>query len=149
MHLHYDDAYLKQILTSVKTIALVGASPKPQRASHRVMAYLQHHGYRVIPVNPACRSEELLGERVFASLDDIPDRIKIDMVDVFRRSDAVPEIAEAAIRIKAKVLWLQLDVINGDAAHRAETYGLQVVMDRCPKIDIPRLGLESQLAKRH
>lgn len=144
MHLQYDDAYLTQILSSVKTIALVGASPKPDRASHRVMAYLQHHGYRVIPVNPVCHREELLGERVFASLDDIPATIRIDMVDVFRRSDAVPEVAEAAIRIKAKVLWMQLGVIHGDAAHRAEAYGLQVVMDRCPKIDIPRLGLESR-----
>lgn len=142
MHLQYDDNYLKQILTSVKTIAMVGASPKPDRASHRVMAYLQARGYRVIPVNPACRGEELLGERVYNRLDDIPDRIKIDMVDVFRRSEAVPEITEAAIRIHAKVLWLQLGVIHGDAARRAQEHGLQVVMDRCPKIDIPRLGLE-------
>ena len=142
MHLDYDDDYLKQILTSVKTIAMVGASPKPDRASHRVMAYLQHHGYRVIPVNPACRGEQLLNERVYATLADIPESIAIDMVDVFRRSDAVADVAEAAIKINAKVLWLQLGVIHADAARRAQTYGLQVVMDRCPKIDIPRLGLE-------
>ncbi|MEH6649730.1 MAG: CoA-binding protein [Motiliproteus sp.] len=121
---------------------MVGASPKPDRASHRVMAYLQHHGYRVIPVNPACRGEQLLRERVYATLADIPETIAIDMVDVFRRSDAVAAVAEAAIKIKAKVLWLQLGVIDADAARRAEAYGLQVVMNRCPKIDIPRLGLE-------
>lgn len=142
MHLQYDDNYLKQILTSVKTIALVGASPNPDRASHRVMAYLQARGYRVIPVNPACRGEKLLAERVYSKLEDIPETIKIDMVDVFRRSEAVPEIVEAAIRIRAKVVWLQLGVIHGDAARRAHEHGLQVVMDRCPKIDIPRLGLE-------
>ena len=142
MHLQYDDNYLKQILTSVKTIAMVGASPNPDRASHRVMAYLQARGYRVIPVNPQCRGEDLLGERVYNRLDEIPETIHIDMVDVFRRSEAVPEIAEAAIRRSARVLWLQLGVIHGDAARRAQEHGLQVVMDRCPKIDIPRLGLE-------
>ncbi|MEH6472784.1 MAG: CoA-binding protein [Halopseudomonas sp.] len=142
MHLQYEDAYLKQILTSVKTIALVGASPKPHRDSHRVMAYLQARGYRVIPVNPTCRGEEMLGERVYSRLEDISERIKIDMIDVFRRSDAVPEIVEAAIRIHAKVLWLQLGVIHGEAARRAEEHGIQVVMDRCPKIDMPRLGLD-------
>jgi predicted CoA-binding protein len=142
MHLQYDDNYLKQILTSVKTIAMVGASPNPDRASHRVMAYLQARGYRVIPVNPQCRGEDLLGERVYNRLDEIPETIHIDMVDVFRRSEAVPDIAEAAIRRRAKVLWLQLGVIHGDAARRAQEHGLQVVMDRCPKIDIPRLGLE-------
>ncbi|WP_421868728.1 CoA-binding protein [Motiliproteus sp.] len=140
---HYDDSYLRDILTSVKTIAMVGASPKPHRASHRVMAYLQRQGYRVIPVNPAGRGEQLLGERVYAQLDDIPDTLQIDMVDVFRRSDAVPEIADAAIRIRAKVLWLQLGVIHAQAARHAQEYGLDVVMDRCPKIDIPRLGMES------
>ena len=142
MHLQYDDNYLKQILTSVKTIAMVGASPNPDRASHRVMAYLQARGYRVIPVSPQCRGEDLLGERVYNRLDEIPETIHIDMVDVFRRSEAVPDIAEAAIRRRAKVLWLQLGVIHGDAARRAQEHGLQVVMDRCPKIDIPRLGLE-------
>ncbi len=142
MHLQYDDNYLKQILTSVKIIALVGASPKPDRASHRVMAYLQARGYRVIPVNPQYCGETLLGERVYSRLDEIPETIKVDMVEVFRRSEAVPEIAEAAIRIRAKVLWLQLGVIHGDAARRAQEHGLQVVMDRCPNIDIPRLGLE-------
>ena len=142
MHKQYDDAYLREILTSVKTVALVGASPKPHRDSHRVMAYLQRQGYRVIPVNPQCRGEQILGERVFAKLEDIPERIKIDMVDVFRRSDAVPEVVEGAIRIGARVLWTQLGVIHAEAARHAQEYGLSVVMDRCPKIDIPRLGLD-------
>lgn len=142
MHQHYDDYYLKQILTSIKTIALVGVSPKPDRASHRVMAYLQARGYRVIPVNPACQIEELLGERVYSRLEDIPETIKIGMVEVFRRSEAVPEIADAAIRIGAKVLWLQLGVVHADAARHAQEHSLRVVMDRCPKIEIPRLGLE-------
>ncbi len=145
MHLQYDDDYLKQILTSVSTIALVGASQKPDRASHRVMAYLQHRGYRVIPVNPACRGDDLLGERVYARLEDIPPTLKIDMVDVFRRPDAVPAVVESAIDINARVLWLQLGVIHSEAAQRAAAYGMQVVMDRCPKIDIPRLGLERVL----
>ncbi|HEY5718423.1 MAG TPA: CoA-binding protein [Motiliproteus sp.] len=149
MHLQYDDQSLSDILTRVRVIALVGASPKPQRDSHRVMAYLQARGYRVIPVNPHAGCAELLGERVYPSLEAIPTRIKVDMVDVFRRSDEVPEIAEAAIRIGARVLWLQLGVIHADAARRARDYGLQVVMDRCPKIDIPRLGLEQALSLRN
>lgn len=142
MHLSYDDDFLKQVLGDHHTIAMVGASPKPHRDSHRVMAYLQGQGYRVIPVNPQCRGEDILGERVYAQLEDIPERIKVDLVDVFRRSEAVPEIVDSAIRIGAKALWLQLGVIHGEAARRAQEYGLQVVMDRCPKIDIPRLGLE-------
>jgi len=148
MHLSYDDDTLRTVLTSVEVIALVGASPKPQRDSHRVMAYLQAHGYRVIPVNPNAGCDELLGERVYASLEAIPPTIKVGMVEVFRRSEEVPEIAEAAIRIGARVLWLQLGVIHGAAARRATDYGLQVVMDRCPKLDIPRLGLEAALSSR-
>ncbi|WP_207062333.1 CoA-binding protein [Motiliproteus sp. SC1-56] len=142
MHLQYDDDDLREVLTSTRTIAMVGASPDPQRDSHRVMAYLQARGYRVIPVNPGCAGDEVLGERVFASLEDIPASVSVDMVDVFRRSEAVPEICESAIRLGAKTLWLQLGVVHGPAARRAREYGLNVVMDRCPKIDIPRLGLE-------
>jgi len=142
MHLHYDDATLRDILLSVKVIALVGASPKPQRDSHRAMVYLQARGYRVIPVNPNAGTSELLGERVYASLEAIPATLKVDMVEVFRRADQVEEVAESAIRIGARVLWMQVGVINGAAARRASDYGLQVVMDRCPMIDIPRLGLE-------
>ncbi|MCW8887297.1 MAG: CoA-binding protein [Motiliproteus sp.] len=139
MHLQYDDEYLTQILKDTKIIALVGASPKPHRDSHRVMAYLQSHGYKVIPVNPSIAGEQLLGEHVYGSLEDIPGHV--DMVDVFRNSQAAAAVCDAAIRIKAKSVWMQLGVINGEAARRASDYGLQVVMDRCPKIEIPRLGL--------
>ena len=139
MHLQYDDEYLTQILKDTKIIALVGASPKPHRDSHRVMAYLQSHGYKVIPVNPSIAGEQLLGEHVYGSLEDIPGHV--DMVDVFRNSQAAAAVCDAAIRIKAKSIWMQLGVINGEAARRASDYGLQVVMDRCPKIEIPRLGL--------
>ncbi|WP_210397095.1 CoA-binding protein [Motiliproteus sediminis] len=148
MHLQYDDSLLRDLLTSVKVIALVGASPKPQRDSHRVMAYLQAHGYRVIPVNPQAGADELLGERVYPDLDSIPASIKVDMVEVFRRSEELPEVAEAAIRIGAKVLWGQLGVIHGVAARRAADYGLTVIMDRCPKLEIPRLGLEQNPVDR-
>ncbi len=140
MHLQYDDQYLSKILTETRTIALVGASPKPHRASHRIMAYLQVRGYKVIPVNPRIAGELLLGEHVYSRLEDIP--VAVDMVDVFRNSQAAAEVCEAAIRIKAKCIWMQLGVINGEAARRASDYGLQVVMDRCPKIEIPRLGLD-------
>ncbi len=139
MHLQYDDEYLKQILKETKIIALVGASPKPHRDSHRVMAYLQGHGYKVIPVNPSIAGEMLLGEHVYGRLEDIPGHV--DMVDVFRNSQAAAEVCDAAIRIRAKTVRMQLGVINGEAARRASDYGLQVVMDRCPKIEIPRLGL--------
>ncbi len=139
MHLQYDDEYLAQILKDTKIIALVGASPKPHRDSHRVMAFLQSHGYKVIPVNPSIAGEQLLGEHVYGSLEDIPGHV--DMVDVFRNSQAAAAVCDAAIRIKAKSVWMQLGVINGEAARRASDYGLQVVMDRCPKIEIPRLGL--------
>ena len=140
MHLQYDDQYLKQILTETHTIALVGASPKPHRDSHRIMAYLQARGYRVIPVNPQISGGVLLGEHVYGTLSAIPH--KIDMVDIFRNSEAAGEVCEEAIKIKAKTIWMQLGVVNGAAARRASEYGLQVVMDRCPKIEIPRLGLD-------
>lgn len=140
MHLQYDDEYLSKILTETRIIALVGASPKPHRDSHRVMAYLQARGYKVIPVNPRVAGEMLLGEHVYGSLNDIP--VAVDMVDIFRNSQAAAEVCEAAIRIKAKSIWMQLRVVNADAARRARDYGLDVVMDRCPKIEIPRLGLD-------
>jgi hypothetical protein len=140
MHLSYDDRFLTQLLEETRTIALVGASPKPHRASHRVMAYLQARGYRVIPVNPRIAGEELLRERVYARLEDIPE--SVDMVDVFRRSEFVREVCESAILIKAKSIWMQIDVVDGECARRAKGYGLKVVMDRCPMIEIPRLGLE-------
>jgi len=124
------------ILREVRTIALVGASARADRHSHEVMAFLQHRGYRVIPVNPGLAGQRLLGETVRATLAEILE--PIDMVDVFRRSDAVPPIADSAIAIGARVLWLQVGVVCEDAAARARAAGLQVVMDRCPKIELLR-----------
>ncbi|EFV42381.1 succinyl-CoA synthetase [Hafnia paralvei ATCC 29927] len=131
---------IKTILQQVKSIALVGASDKPHRASYGVMAYLLSQGYQVIPVSPKLAGQKLLEQKVYATLADIPQ--PIDMVDVFRNSEAAFGVAEEAIAIKAKVLWLQLGVINEEAEKLATEAGLKVVMDRCPKIDIPRLGLE-------
>lgn len=139
MHLQYDDALIKRVFEETKTIAVVGASPKPERASHYVMAFLQARGYRVIPVNPVIAGQELLGERVYASLSEIPT--KVDMVDIFRRSEEAPEICTEAIKIGAKSIWMQIGVVNGDAARHATDAGLTVIMDRCPKVEIPRLGL--------
>jgi len=133
------DETIRGILTTVKTIAVVGASDKENRPVYRVMRFLQGKGYRCIPVNPRLAGRELLGETVYASLEDIPE--PVDMVDVFRRAEDVPPIADGAIAIGAKVLWMQLGIVNEAAAERASAAGLQVVMDRCPAIEIPRLGL--------
>lgn len=133
----HSDADIRELLTSTKTIALVGASANSQRASNAVMHYMLDRGYRVIPVNP--NEKEILGQTVFASLKDIPE--PIDMVDVFRTSEAAGSICDEAIAIGAKSVWLQLGVTNEEGAKRAEAAGLTVVMDRCPAIDMPRLGL--------
>ena len=133
------DEVIRHILTTVKTIAVVGASDKDSRASHGVMKFLQSRGYRCIPVNPRLAGQSLLGEEVYAALGDIP--VPIDMVDVFRRSADVVPIADDAIAIGASVLWMQLGVTNEEAARRAIAAGLDVIMDRCPAIEIPRLGL--------
>ncbi len=118
---------LRQLLTSATTIAMVGASGNPDKASYGIMQKLQHDGYRVIPVNP--REPEILGERSYASLLDIPERI--DIVDVFRRAEDTPSIADDAVKIGAKALWLQTGISNEETARRAEAGGLSVVMDAC------------------
>ena len=133
------DDEIRKILTETKTIALVGASPRPDRDSHDVMAFLQTRGYRVIPVNPVCAGETILGERVRASLGEIEG--PIDLVDVFRNSEAAGPVIDEAIAVRAKAVWTQLGVVNEPAAERARAAGLAVVMDRCPKIEIPRLRL--------
>ncbi|AWI76029.1 CoA-binding protein [Parazoarcus communis] len=129
------DIELKQLLESTRTIAVVGISPKPERASHEVALYLQHHGYTIIPVNPVC--DEVLGLKCYPSLREVP--VKIDVVDVFRRSEEVMPVVEDAIAIGARAVWLQLDVIAPEAIARAEAAGLSTVMDRCTKIEHRRL----------
>jgi len=134
-----DDAAIKALLESARTIALVGASDRPDRPSYGVMARLQQHGYRVIPVNPQITGEHVHGEFVFRDLHQLGD--PIDIVDIFRNSAAAGEAVDQAIAAGAKAVWMQLGVVNEEAAARAEAAGLQVVMDRCPAIDIPRLGV--------
>ena len=138
-HEHYSDDYLRDILSNVRTVAVVGASPRRGRPSHGVMAYLQRHGYRAIPVNPNAAGETIHGETCYAALAEIPE--PIDMVDVFRRSEMAGAAVDEAIAIGAKVVWMQLGVRDDAAAARAEAAGLKVVMNRCPAIEIPRLGL--------
>ena len=136
-HDRYGDDYLRKVLGSVKTIGMVGASPHWNRPSYFVMKYLQAKNYRVIPVNPAAAGQEILGETVYAALKDVPGRL--DMVDVFRNSEAAGPITDDAIEAGAKVVWMQIGVRNEAAAERAEAAGLQVVMNRCPKIEYSRL----------
>ena len=131
------DADIRRLLENTKTIALVGASPKPNRPSHSVMAFLQRSGYRVIPVNPVIAGTMILGETVYSRLAEIKEAI--DMVDVFRRAEDTPPVAEEAVATGAKSLWLQLGIANDDAADIATKGGLDVVMDRCTAIEIRRL----------
>ncbi|MBG2875293.1 CoA-binding protein [Proteus alimentorum] len=133
------DSDIYDILRSVKTIALVGASNKEDRPSYKVMKFLLEQGYDVTPVNPGMSGQTLLGQQCYASLKDIP--VTVDMIDVFRQSDVALEIAQEAIDINAKVLWLQIGVINEEAKNLAEDAGLRVVMDRCPKKEIEAHGL--------
>jgi predicted CoA-binding protein len=133
------DEDLRELLEQTRTIAMIGASDRPDRASHRVMAYLQGQGYRVIPVNPQITGEHVHGEYVWRELSQIGE--PIDMVDIFRRPQAAGEAVDEAIAAGAKSVWMQIGVINEEAAARAEAAGLKVVMDRCPMIDIPRLGV--------
>ncbi|BCJ90881.1 CoA-binding protein [Terrihabitans soli] len=133
------DSDIRNIFEKVRTIALVGASNNPERPSNYVGAFLQQHGYRVIPVNPGLAGQEVNGEKVYAALADIPE--KIDMVDIFRAADAVPGIVDEALKLSTKpqVIWMQMGIINQEAADTAKKAGLTVVMDRCPKVEIPRL----------
>ncbi len=133
-----DDERIRDILASVKTIAVVGWSPRPERPSHGVAAFLARRGYRVIPVNPGQAGQSALGETVRATLAEAG---RVDMVDIFRRSEAAGAVVDEAIALGAKVVWMQLGVIDEAAAGRARAAGLQVVMNRCPAIEIPRLGL--------
>ncbi len=142
--LHYKDATLRDILSTVRTIAMVGASGDWKRPSFFAMKYLQRRGYRVIPVNPGRAGTEILGETVYASLADIP--VDIDMVDVFRSAEAALGVAEEAVALKEekniKVLWMQLGIRNDAAAELATAAGIEVIMDRCPKIEFARLSGE-------
>jgi uncharacterized protein len=131
------DEDIKALLEGARTIAVVGASDRPDRPSWGVMRFLQEHGYRVIPVNPQITGEHVHGEFVFRDLAQLGD--PIDIVDIFRRPQAAGEAVDEAIACGAKAVWMQLGVVNHEAAMRAEAAGLQVVMDRCPAIDIPRL----------
>src|SRR5262245_30648101 len=140
-HDSYPDALLRRILGHIKTIAMVGASPDWHKASSFAMKYLQTKGYRVIPVNPRAAGNRILGETCYASLREIPQNEtgRIDMVDVFRKPSAANAIADDAIAIGAKVLWMQLGVRNDQAAAKAEDAGLTVIMNRGPKIEYGRL----------
>jgi len=143
-HDHYDDAYLRDILRRCRTIAMVGASPDWVRPSHFVMKYLQVKGYRILPVNPAAAGKVILGEVAYRSLAETPG--PFPMVDIFRRSEAAGAIVDEAIALKEtkgiEVIWMQLQVRDDAAAARAEAAGLQVVMNRCPKIEYGRLSGE-------
>ena len=141
-HDRYDDAYIGGILNSVKTIAIVGSSANDVRPSFFVLKYLLNKGFDVYPVNPSQAGNEILGRKVHARLADIP--VALDMVDVFRASDAVPAIVDEVLQLDPlpKVVWMQLTVRHDEAAARAEAAGIKVVMNRCPKIEYARLSGE-------
>jgi predicted CoA-binding protein len=134
----YTDELLRTLFGDVKTIALVGASPRGEtRASWRVMRYLQNEGYKVYPVNPDALGQEIHGEKVYASVADLPE--KVDMVDIFRLPWKVAPVVDEAIALGVPYIWMQLKVINEEAAAKAEAAGATVIMDRCPAIELPRL----------
>jgi predicted CoA-binding protein len=138
------DATVRSLLGSALTWAVVGCSPDPGRDSHRIARLLQDRGHRVIPVNPSV--SEILGERCYSTLADIPTDERVDVVDIFRRADHAGRHVDEAIEIGARAVWLQLGVIDHAAAQRAKDAGLDVVMDRCPAIELPRLGLPARFA---
>ncbi len=139
-HEYYPDSLLREILRGCKTIAMVGASANWNRPSFFAMKYLKQKGFRIFPVNPSAAGQTILGEPVVASLNDIG--AKIDLVDAFRPAEECEQIAEDAVRLDAKVLWMQLGIRNDAAARFAEAAGLKVVMNRCPKIEFARLNGE-------
>lgn len=141
-HDHYDDRFISEILNSIRTVAIVGASANDVRPSFFVTKYLIDKGYEVYPVNPGQAGKEILGRTVYSRLADIP--APIDMVDIFRASEAVPPIVAQALALRPlpKVIWMQLTVRNDDAAAQAEAAGIKVVMNRCPKIEYARLSGE-------
>jgi len=141
-HDHYDDSYIRGILNTVKTIAMVGASAKDNRPSYFAFKYLMERGYNMIPINPGLAGKELLGRKIYVRLGEVPD--PIDMVDVFRASQyALPIVQEAlTLTPKPRVIWMQLGVRNDEAAALAEANGMKVVMNRCPKIEYGRLSSE-------
>jgi predicted CoA-binding protein len=141
-HERYPDGYLRELLGSVTSVAIVGASTKDVRPSYFVAAYLLDKGYRVFPINPGLAGKSLLGQTVYASLRDVPE--PIDMVDIFRASDAAPGIVDEALALKPvpKVIWMQIGVKNDAAARAAEEAGVRVVMNRCPKIEYGRFSGE-------
>jgi predicted CoA-binding protein len=133
------DELIRTILTTHRTWAVVGASPDPSRPAHFVPKYLQQRGYRIVPVNPEYAGEELFGERCYPTLLDVPDDVAIDVVDLFRRSHLVGPHVDEAIAVRAKAVWMQVGIVNEEAAARARDAGIAVVMDRCPKVEIPTL----------
>ncbi len=141
-HENYSPDYIRDVLQDVKTVALVGASANTVRPSYFVMKYLIEKGYTVVPVNPSLAGQNLLGQKVYATLADIP--ISIDMVDIFRNSDAALDLTKEALNLpaKPKVIWMQLSVRNDEAANLAEAAGLRVVMNRCPKMEYGKLSGE-------
>lgn len=134
-----DPDRIRNILTTVRTIALVGASEKTSRPSHEVMEFLQHQGYRIIPVNPRLAGQQVLGETVYPDIASLPE--PVDMVEVFLAPERTDAVIDQAIELKVPVIWLQIGVINEAGAARAEAAGLTVVMDLCPKQEIPRLAI--------
>ena len=128
---------IERVLTGHRTWAVVGCSPDPRRDSHDVAAFLMGRGYRVIPVNPSCTGTDILGQRCYPSLADIPE--PVDVVDIFRRSDRAGAHVDEAVTVGARAVWMQLGVVDQAAAERGRAAGLDVVMDRCPKIELPRL----------
>ena len=145
MRLESDEA-IAQLLAQVKRIALVGASAKPERPSHRVMQFLLGEGYEILPINPGLAGQKLLGQQVYASLTDLPTRV--DMADIFRDAASLPEVTQDVVAAGVPVMWTQLGVVHSEAEQAASDAGLQLVVDRCPAIEIPRLRDAGLLSAR-